>query len=372
MTQASVFQRYFLPGFVFQSVVIAGGYGTGRELVEFFLSNGPLGGLLGMVLVSTVIWSLVCAATFEFGRRFHAMDYRTFFKRLLGRGWLLFEFSYLFTLLIVLAVIAAAAGSILTELLGWPYLVGVLSMMAAVGLLVFAGSGLIERFLAGWSFLLYAVYIIFCAWAFVRFGDAIGAALGSGEVRSGWVLGGIKYAAYNLGVIPAVLFTIRHHRNSRESVIAGLLAGPIAIIPGVLFFLAMTGQYPAILNEVVPANYLLGTLGSRTFQVIFQLVLFGTLIETGTGMIHAVNERIAAVYHERDRTMPGTLRAAVAVGLLIAGALLAQFGLINLIAKGYGTVTWLFLFVFVIPILAWGALALVRRSNAPPSAAELV
>ena len=54
MRQSSVFQRYLLPGFVFQSVVIAGGYGTGRELVEFFLTQGPLGGLLAMLLVSTV------------------------------------------------------------------------------------------------------------------------------------------------------------------------------------------------------------------------------------------------------------------------------------------------------------------------------
>ena len=37
------FQRYLLPGFVFQSGVIAGGYGTGRELVEFFLPYGPPG-----------------------------------------------------------------------------------------------------------------------------------------------------------------------------------------------------------------------------------------------------------------------------------------------------------------------------------------
>jgi len=28
------FQKYFVPGIVFQSCVIAGGYGTGRELVE--------------------------------------------------------------------------------------------------------------------------------------------------------------------------------------------------------------------------------------------------------------------------------------------------------------------------------------------------
>ena len=62
MNQTSIFRRYFLPGFLFQSVVIAGGYGTGREIVEFFLTYGPTGGLMGMLLVSMVIWGLVNAA----------------------------------------------------------------------------------------------------------------------------------------------------------------------------------------------------------------------------------------------------------------------------------------------------------------------
>ena len=46
------FKKYFLPGFVFQSVVIGGGYGTGRELVEYFLKYGPVEGLLGLVFVT--------------------------------------------------------------------------------------------------------------------------------------------------------------------------------------------------------------------------------------------------------------------------------------------------------------------------------
>ena len=37
------FQKYFVPGIVFQSCVIAGGYGTGRELVEYFMGYGPAG-----------------------------------------------------------------------------------------------------------------------------------------------------------------------------------------------------------------------------------------------------------------------------------------------------------------------------------------
>ena len=58
---ASFFQRYLLPGFIFQSVIIAGGYATGREIVEFFFGSGPVGGLIG-ILVAMFIWSITLAA----------------------------------------------------------------------------------------------------------------------------------------------------------------------------------------------------------------------------------------------------------------------------------------------------------------------
>jgi uncharacterized membrane protein YkvI len=147
MFNSRTFRKYLLPGFVFQSVVIAGGYGTGRELVEFFLGYGPLNGLLAMLLISTVIWSAVCAASFEFARIFRAYDYRSFFKNLLGKGWFTFEICYFAQLALVLAVIAAAAGSILQETFRLPYAVGVIGIMAAVGLLVFKGSTTIARVL---------------------------------------------------------------------------------------------------------------------------------------------------------------------------------------------------------------------------------
>ena len=71
---SNTFKKYFVPGIIFQSVVIAGGYGTGRELVEFFLNFGTLGGFIAMIAISGVIWSAVCAATFEFARVFKAYD----------------------------------------------------------------------------------------------------------------------------------------------------------------------------------------------------------------------------------------------------------------------------------------------------------
>jgi len=84
----------------------------------------------------------------------------------------------------------------------------------------------------------------------------------------------------------------------------------------------------------------LGVLGSGFFQITFQVVLFGTLIETGTGFIFVVTERINSVYKEKGETMPSAFTTALTVVPLVIGAIIAQFGLIGLIAKGYGTITW--------------------------------
>ena len=130
---------YFLPGFIFQSVLIGGGYGTGRELAEFFLSAGPLTGLLGM-LVSTLMWCLVRGVTFDLARSAQTYDYRSFSKFLLGRVWVLYELCYLFALVITLAVLGSAAGNILTETFRLPYFLGVAFVMASVAALVFKGS----------------------------------------------------------------------------------------------------------------------------------------------------------------------------------------------------------------------------------------
>ncbi|SVD91501.1 uncharacterized protein METZ01_LOCUS444355, partial [marine metagenome] len=124
----SIFRRYLLPGLVCQSIVIGGGYGTGRELVEFFLSQGPLGGLLA-IGVTTAVFSIVSMVTFELARVWRAFDYRHFFQKLLGPGWRLFEGCYLGLLLIVLAVVAAAAGEIVQKTFGAGYWIGVSIVM---------------------------------------------------------------------------------------------------------------------------------------------------------------------------------------------------------------------------------------------------
>src|SRR5690606_38382792 len=112
----SWFRRFLLPGLAFKAVVIGGGYATGRELAEFFLGSGPRGGLAGMVL-AMITWSAVCAVAFLFARRMDAYDYRGFFRALLGPFWIVFEIVWLCFLVLILSVVAAAAGTIGAEVL---------------------------------------------------------------------------------------------------------------------------------------------------------------------------------------------------------------------------------------------------------------
>ncbi len=361
--KSDTFKKYFIPGIIFQSVVIAGGYGTGREIVEFFLSFGTVGGLIAMLAISGVIWGVVCAATFEFARVFNAYDYRTFFKKLLGKAWWLYELCYVVLLLIVLAVIASSAGSILNEMFGINYYIGVVAMMIGVGILVLKGTEAIEKFLSYWTFLLYSVYIIFLVMLFTKFGAEITGGIANGTMESGWALGGFKYAFYNLGIIPAVLFSVKHVETRKEAIGSGIMAGIIGIVPAVLLFVAMSGFYPEILTAAVPTVYILNALGSPLLQIVFQITLFGTLIETGTGFIYAVTERITSVYVEKDKKMAGWIIPSVTIGLLALGVFIAQFGLIGLIAQGYGTITWGFLVFYVIPVVTIGIYKIMKANS---------
>jgi uncharacterized membrane protein YkvI len=97
---------------------------------------------------------------------------------------------------------------------------------------------------------------------------------------------------------------------------------------------------------------------------MFQLILFGTFIETGTGMIHGFNERVAGVYREKGKEMPRYLRLGLALGFLILAIFFAdRFGLINLIAKGYGMITWGYWIFFVLPVLTLGAWRISRLNS---------
>ena len=362
------FQRYLLPGFIIQSSVIGGAYGSGKELQEFFFAHGPLGGLFGMC-VTMLIFSIVLMAAYEFSRRFELYDYRSFAKALLGPAWPIYEILYLAVILLVISVLGAVAGDVLHDSFGLPDIVGVLGIMALIAVIVFFGTPGVERVLAAWSFVLFATYILFLGWHLVQHGETIAENFASEPVAGGWALSGLAYSGYNLSTVPALVFCIYHLGKRREALVAGALAGVLAMLPAMLFYIAMIGQYAEIAtageNGPLPISILMGALdGAEFFVYLFPIVLFGTFVETGTALIHGVNERLDRTFAEKGRRMPDWMRPAVAIGVLFTAVVIADaIGLTGLVAKGYGTITWGFIIILFVPLLTWGVYLIWRADR---------
>ena len=363
--QHSWFKRILLPGLGLKAFVIGGGYATGRELAEFFLPAGPRGGLMAIGF-ATVIMSLLSVITFVAARRLQAFDYRTFFKQLVGPGWIVFELAYLLLVILILAVYGAAAGAIAAAVFGAPDWVGTVSLMLGIASIVTFGNTAVERLFRDVSYLLYGIYALFIVFALYSFGHLIGPAFAMHPETSGWAMGGLTYASYNTVGAVIILPVLRHLMSDRDAVISGLLAGPLTMLPALLFFIPMVAFYPAIKGAPLPSDFLLRQMGLPWFHLLFQAMIFAALLESGTSAVHAINERIDAAWEAR-KGAPLSHRARLAIGLtLLAVCMFAagRFGLVALIANGYRALAYIFLAVFVLPLLTVGIWRIFRNDGA--------
>ena len=330
------FQKYIVPGIVFQSCVIAGGYGTGRELIEYFMGYGPVKGTMAICIITLIMWSLVSALTYCFAVVYKKFDYKSIMKELMGPGWIVYEISYILVIFIILAVITSAAGSILNQLFGFNNWIGIIGLAVLVFLLVINGSDLIEKVLSAWSFILYGVYLLFLILAFVKFGDGIAAGFSGPQptdVGAGWLKGGFMYSFYNMAVI--------------------------------LF-------YPQIIDEELPIAYMIDQMGMPWLQYVFQIVLFGTLIETGSGLIYSITDRFETAMRVKGKEPAKWFTPVMAIALLALGCIIAQFGLTALIAKGYGAAAWIMFIVYCIPMLTLGTYKIRKRYKEAREAGETI
>jgi uncharacterized membrane protein YkvI len=105
----------------------------------------------------------------------------------------------------------------------------------------------------------------------------------------------------------------------------------------------------------VPALSVVARIGSPLFSVIFQIALFITLIKSGVGLLHALNERLATEFSNRGSRMPQRIRPLTSLVILAFALFLAnRVGIVALVARGYGTVTYGFLVVYVLPVMTLG------------------
>jgi uncharacterized membrane protein YkvI len=349
-----------MPGAIFQSILVGGGYGTGREVVEYFTRLGPAAGLLA-IGVAFCIFVLVLGLTFDLARRLSAYDYRALFKILLGRGWFLYEVVGLCMMMITFAVLISAASGVLDDGFGLPASFGIAAVFLLVGALEFFGRETVMRVLTLWSIVLYGVFVTFLVQVYAAVPDSISEALTTTQVNEGWAQSGFLYAMYNITAVPIILYVTRDFETRQHSWGAAVIAAVIAVVPAIIFHIAFSTSYPEIGEQDIPVYWMMNLYGMSLLTIAFTIMLFGTLVETGAGVLQGVNERIDGYLTERGSQPLGRWgHSAVALGFMAMSVAVASFGIKDLIDKGYGTMALAFLAIYFIPLVTVGVFRLVR------------
>lgn len=351
--------RLLLPGIILQSVLIGGGFATGREIVEYGGRFGSKGWISGLAILFG--FSILATLTFEAGRQWKVYDYKSLLKKLIGPGWIAYEISYLLLGILVIAVMASAAGEILHTTLNLNVWVGIVFIISMVGFLNYMGENFIAQMKVIGTIALFGAYTIFGILVFRSRSDQIFDSLLYPSPENSvatpgiffliWT--GITYVGYNLGVYPATLFTIKQLQSKKDSLIAGTMAGLFMTIPWFLTYVAIMAYYPSqeVLGAAVPWLIMLKPFGS-TLIIVFGIVVGWTLIETATGIIHAFIGRIDVdLFQKSAKHLEGKQKAMISFVALIAAMLLAQVGIIDLIAKGYSFMAYAMILFYGVPLL---------------------
>lgn len=378
--KASFYTKYILPGVILQSVLIGGGYATGREIYQYGGLFGSMGWISGITIA--IGFALFSFLTFEICRIYKVYDYKHFTQKIIGPLWPVMDILTILISILLIAVMAAATASIFTQV-GLPAFLGSLVVIVIVGLLNFFGDRIIEQFESIGTILLYIGYIIFTIIVITRKGDHISEVFESnstvaydGNVTVAlciWT--GILYVAYNIICMQMGMFTLTRQTTRKHTFWAGIVAGALMVIPWFLSYFAMMcfyGDLSIVGPEVeTPWTAMITAVnGGPALLALFGIVMGWTLIETATGCIHMIIDRFDKAIQERGRTeMSQRARGITAVAVLVAALLLSRVGIVDLIGAGYTMLSYGFIVFYLLPVLLIGGYKIIKHKDTDEEAA---
>ncbi len=373
--KSGFYAKYLLPGVILQSVLIGGGYATGREIYQYGAMFGSMGWISGITIA--IGFSLFAFLTFEICRMYKVYDYKNFIKQVIGPCWPVMDVLTILIGILLIAVMAAATGSIFAQV-GLPAFLGNVVIIVVVGLLNFYGDRIIERFESIGTILLYAGYILFTIIVIARKGDHISEVFAThstvaydGKVTVAlciWT--GILYVAYNINAIPMGMFSLKRQTERKHTLVGGLFAGLLMVIPWFLSYFAMMcfyGDMSIVGPEVeTPWTMMITAVnGGAGLLTLFGIVMGWTLIETATGCIHMIIDRADIALQEKGRpALNKKLRGIIAVATLIAALIFSRIGVVDLIGAGYTYLSYGFIIFYLLPTLIIGGYKIIKYKEA--------
>lgn len=335
-----------------------GGFATGRQEVNFFVQFGWHS--LWVPMLSMLIMGTAVFFGLELARVNNIHDYKGLFKKLYAPLDIVFanlwDLLFLYATLLGVAVAIAGASDLLRQALHIPY--GIAVVLIGSILLVFTifGAGLVRSASAVMSAFIIGSLLIVTILG-IKMGAAnLGKVVSENTTTAGF--GKILWMALLYGAFQSVLIapivsvsdTLKTRKSNFLAALFGFLVNGTVLT---LVCIMLLSFFPAVNNENLPVYFVTGQLGQPWLFVLYSLILFFALISTGVGLIFAVVKRFETVWTKETGIFKGLRikRIFICLVCLSVSAGISLFGLTAIVAKGYGSLGLIAVFLNIIPLL---------------------
>lgn len=335
-----------------------GGFATGRQEVEYFVQFGWHSiwiGLLSMLILGTAIYFGL-----ELARVHNVSDYKSLVKKLYAPYDIVFanlwDLFYLYGALLGTAAAIAGASDLLRQALHIPYGIAVVIIGTILLLFTIFGAGLVRHASTGMAVFiigaLLIVTILGIKMGAANLGDVVSRkATGAGFGKILWMA--LLYGAFQsilIAPIVSVSEALKTRKNNFLAALYGFLVNGAMLI---LVCIMLLSFYPAVIKENLPVYFVTTQLGHKWLFALYSLILFIALISTGVGLVFGVVKRFEVSWTKESGLFKnvGIKRITICLACLLTATGVSLFGLTAIVAKGYGSLGILAIFLNIIPLL---------------------
>ena len=358
---------YLSLAFVWFTTHFGGGFASGRQVVEYFFGYGPVSILLP--ILSQGILALVFYAAWKYAFDNKAFNYKVWTDKFFSPGEKImsnvYELLYNTTLITATAVAFATGGATMTTVFGTSYMLNTGLIAAALLLLTIFGAKFVRRtasviamaIVVG-MFVIYVPNIIAglpSIAANMAQNNAV--STGGGSLMDA-VMTTLKYAGFQAVVMGAYIAhssAITDERDIKKAAIAGFVLNSLMLVMTVLGLLIFLND--GILTDSVPTlTVVTNGVGAAWMVPLVSILIILGAVSTGVNLIFGISNRIV-LYISRDESSEVASKKERPRSIVISSIYvlitwsIAQFGLIPLVARGYGTIGYISIFALIIPII---------------------
>ncbi|MFW6001572.1 MAG: hypothetical protein ACOCQE_04285 [Halanaerobium sp.] len=345
---------FFSVAFVWFTTHFGGGFASGRQAAEFFVRHGWYS--VFTPLAAMGIDAVIFYYAWDFSVINNTYDYRSWtdefyhpYEKIFSN---LYEIIFVLTMAVATAVAFATGGSTIKSAVGTAYLPNTIAIAAVIFLLTIFGAKIVRKAATYVGIaIIIGVVFVYGANAIVSFPQIIAVISDQTAKTNVWsaLWSMLLYASFQAIAVGAYV-AVADVLETREDALKAAWAG--FIINGVLLTLAsltVLAYYPDILEIPVPTIYVVnnGVGGALAENIISILIVLG-VVSTGVNFVFGGVKRIIS-WWPNDNT--GHSHSVIAsLVFVIATWSIARFGLIPLVAKGYGFLGYLGIPVLIIPV----------------------